>query len=350
MASPSVTYTFTNSTTADATQVTQNFTDVINGITDGTKDLSISALTCAGNASFNGNVTLGNASGDDVTFTGSLASTIPIKTHNSYDIGSITTLGLRAIYFASSSATKTAKLQGPASSSDVTLTLPAVTGTLRLYTMPTVQRFTSGSGTYTTPANVKHLRIKIVGGGGQGGGSGGGTPGTGETGADSTWKVAGGAAFVTASGGVGGPISGPGGAGGAISIGGAAVAITSVVGGYGGSPQNTSGIAFYCCGGNGGASPFGGEGGGTAFASSPIAGAANTGSGGGGAGIDSASGQYAGGGGGAGGYGEFWISGPSATYDYVVGAGGSAAGAAGTSGRAGAAGGSGVIIVEEYYG
>ncbi len=68
MAAPSYTYTLTNGTTADASQVQQNFTDIRNGVTDSTKDLSISALTCAGSVTFNGNVTLGNASGDDITF------------------------------------------------------------------------------------------------------------------------------------------------------------------------------------------------------------------------------------------------------------------------------------------
>lgn len=132
MPAPSITYTFSNSTTADATQVNQNFTDLINGMSDGTKDFSISALTCAGVVTLNGNTTIGNASSDDLTITASLASTINIKTHNSYDIGTVTSKGLRAIYFASSSATNTAKLQGPAISSDVTHTLPTATGTLAL--------------------------------------------------------------------------------------------------------------------------------------------------------------------------------------------------------------------------
>lgn len=97
MANPSVTYTFTNSTTADGTQVSQNFIDLINAMTDGTKSFSIDALTVAGAALFNGAVTLGNASGDDITHTGSLASAIPVKTDNSYDIGD-TTHGLRVVH------------------------------------------------------------------------------------------------------------------------------------------------------------------------------------------------------------------------------------------------------------
>ena len=91
MAAPSLTYTLTNGTTADASQVQQNFSDLLNGITDGTKDLSISALTCAGTATLNGHVNLGNSSADDLSITASLASTLPIKTTNT----SVTTISVR---------------------------------------------------------------------------------------------------------------------------------------------------------------------------------------------------------------------------------------------------------------
>lgn len=90
MAAPSVTYEFQNDTTADANQVNQNFSDIINGITDGTKDLSISALTCAGAVAFNGTVTLGNATADDVVFNGYVASTILPKTASTYSLGDST--------------------------------------------------------------------------------------------------------------------------------------------------------------------------------------------------------------------------------------------------------------------
>lgn len=127
MASPSVTYTFSNSTVADATQVNQNFTDIINGVTDGTKDLSISALTAAGNVNFNGNTTIGNSSGDDLTITASLASSVAIKTTNTYDIGT-SSLGLRAIYFGANS--QTVNIKGSASMSATwTFTLPVSAGT-----------------------------------------------------------------------------------------------------------------------------------------------------------------------------------------------------------------------------
>ncbi len=125
MTSPSVTYTLSNGATADASQVNQNYTDIINGITDGTKDLSISALTCAGTATLNGHVNLGNASADDLTITASLASTIAIKTTNTYNIGSAT-LGLAGIYFGTGS-TQTARVVAASSfAGALTYTLPDV--------------------------------------------------------------------------------------------------------------------------------------------------------------------------------------------------------------------------------
>ncbi len=126
MTSPSLTYSLSNGATADASQVMQNFNDIVNGITDGTKDLSISALTCAGTATLNGSVNLGNASSDDLTITASLAGTIPIKTTATYDIGSAT-LGLAGIYFGANS--QTVRVVGSASMSATwTLTLPTSAG------------------------------------------------------------------------------------------------------------------------------------------------------------------------------------------------------------------------------
>lgn len=128
MASPSVTHTLSNGSVIDAGQLNTNFTDIINSLTDATKDLSISALTCAGNVSMNGNVTIGNATGDDVTITGSLASTIPIKTTYSYNIGSAT-LGLAKIYFgADDSSANTTYLEAGTPSSSFGLKLPDADG------------------------------------------------------------------------------------------------------------------------------------------------------------------------------------------------------------------------------
>lgn len=123
MAAPSLTYTLTNGTTADASQVQQNFTDLLNGYTDGTKDLSISALTCAGTATLNGHVNLGNSSADDLTITASLASDIAVKTTGTYNIGGAST-GLLSIYLAASADADTARIVAAAHSADRTYTIP----------------------------------------------------------------------------------------------------------------------------------------------------------------------------------------------------------------------------------
>ena len=88
MAYPSVTYTFANDTTADAAEVNTNFTDLINGFSDGTKDLNMNAGTFAGAVTFNGNVTVGNATTDDLVVTSRLASDLIPKTDSTYDLGS----------------------------------------------------------------------------------------------------------------------------------------------------------------------------------------------------------------------------------------------------------------------
>ncbi len=124
MATIAVTYTFSNSTTADATQVNHNFQDIIDGTSDGTKSFVISALTCGSTATFNGNVLLGDASADDIQFNGSLATSIPIKTTATYDFGS-STKGLLSIYLGNS--TFTTRLQTGATAS-YTLKLPPTAG------------------------------------------------------------------------------------------------------------------------------------------------------------------------------------------------------------------------------
>ncbi len=123
MSSPSYTYTLTNGNTADASQVTQNFNDILNGVTDGTKDLNINALTVAGTATLNGAINLGNAAGDDITITGSLASSLAIKTNNAFDIGAAT-LGLRKLYLGNGGAGATCDI------------ISASHATTREYTVP----------------------------------------------------------------------------------------------------------------------------------------------------------------------------------------------------------------------
>src|SRR5262245_13968396 len=54
-------------------------------------------------------------------------------------------------------------------------------------TFPTTQVFTSGSGTYTRPANCQRIEVRMVGGGGGGNGSGQGSGGLGGAGGNTTF-------------------------------------------------------------------------------------------------------------------------------------------------------------------
>lgn len=209
---------------------------------------------------------------------------------------------------------------------------------------PTVQRFTSGSGTYTLPTNPRPTWIKVlmVGGGGGGAGSGTASGGNGGSGNASTF----GSSFLTANGGAGAVYTGAGGGGGTATIGSGAVGATLQ-----GSPGTSSGYAAGGAaigGGLGGSSALGGGGQGGNATGAGTAGTANTGAGGGGGGSGTTATSFGGAGGGGGGYVEAIVMNPAASYAFTVGTGG-AGGIAGTSGVAGGAGGSGVIIVEEYY-
>lgn len=154
MAYPSVTYTFSNSTTADATQVNQNFADLINGLSDGTNDLSIAALTVAGTATLNGAVNIGNATSDDLTITGYLASSFIPKTNQTYDIGTAD-LGLRALYLGVASAgALTAKVIASASiAADRIYTMPEA-GTDASFVMTAGTQTISGAKTFDTAGNA----------------------------------------------------------------------------------------------------------------------------------------------------------------------------------------------------
>ena len=213
---------------------------------------------------------------------------------------------------------------------------------LQTATAPTVQSFTSGSGTYTTPANVLYIEVELVGSGGGGGGSGTGAPTSGGAGGNTTF----GSTIVVGNGGGGGvnSVTGSnGGDGGTASLSGASG--LAIAGGYG-SAGGTAIAATNVLGGFGGASAFGGAGGSNTV--SGVGQAGKTNSGGGGGGAYSAAGGNGAGAGGAGGYAKAFIFTPSATYAYAVGAAGTA-GADGTAGYAGGAGGSGLIVVREFY-
>lgn len=212
---------------------------------------------------------------------------------------------------------------------------------------PTIQMFGSGSGTYTTPAGVAYIRVRMVGGGG-GGGGGGGSAGAGTGGGATTF----GTSLLTCGGGAGGSgNSGPGGTGGAATVNSPAVG-TGINGG-GGDPSislQTGAITYYNFGGTGAASFFGGAGRGGDPNAAGAPAAVNSGSGGGGGGTGLIANQAGGAGGGAGAYVEAIISAPSlaSSYAYAVGSGGNG-GTAGGSSFDGGAGGSGYIEVTEFY-
>lgn len=97
------------------------------------------------------------------------------------------------------------------------MSLTKVKNTNADFQPPTIQKFTSGSGTYTTPANVKWIRVRMVGGGGAETGS----AGTGGTGGTTTF----GSSLLTCTGGDGGAggVNGAdGGAGGSAGVNGTA--------------------------------------------------------------------------------------------------------------------------------
>jgi hypothetical protein len=194
----------------------------------------------------------------------------------------------------------------------------------------TRQVFTSGSGTYTTPAGATRINLRMVGGGGGGGGVGTANQTAGGAGGDTTFST------LTASGG--------GASAGAVGTGtNGDINISGTLGG-GASTGN-----FDVPGGDGGGTPFGGGApGGAAAGQAGKAAPSNSGAGGGGGGGSSGGTYGSAAGGSSGGYVEKLITSPAATYAYAVGAAGTAGGA-GTGGNAGGAGGSGLVIVDEYY-
>lgn len=210
-------------------------------------------------------------------------------------------------------------------------------------TLPTVQIFTSGSGTYTLPTNAKLIRVRMVGGGGGGSGSGSAGGTAAGDGGDTTFGT------LTAGKGLKGVWNAGGSAGGSVTIGAGWTDVASSAGaGSFGFMQVASG-GNLAPGGAPGASRLAGMQPLNPYSSAGAAGGTNTGNGGQGGGGNNAAGSDAGTGGSSGAYVEAITSGaPSSTYSYAVGAGGTAGGA-GTSGLAGGAGGSGKIIVEEYY-
>jgi hypothetical protein len=214
-------------------------------------------------------------------------------------------------------------------------------------TLPTKQVFTSGSGTYTTPANVLWIEIHMIGGGAGGAGSGNSGISNGGNGGDTCWNTTGAACTTPvyqAGGGHGG--TGDGGNGGTIA--GTGACDWQVVGGAGGGGMNSISGTTGTPGGIGGASSLGAAGK-PVFFGNGGAGGANSGAGGAGGGNSSAATNESGGGGGSGATCHVIINTPAASYTYAVGAAGSL-GTGSTNGSNGGAGSTGLITVYEHYG
>jgi len=225
----------------------------------------------------------------------------------------------------------------PSATSLVTMSTSGTIATVP-YHIPTIQKFTTGSGTYTLPTSPSPLYIivEMVGGGGGGGAV---TTNDGQTATASTF----GAGLLSAGGGAGGQFGGgSGGTGGASSLG--AASGIAVTGGSGGAGSTNASANASIPGGHGGSSAFGGAAAGGRSGGAGNSAPANSGGGGGGA--AGSNGVNGGAGGGSGGYVKALITSPSSTYAYVVGSKG-IGGAAGSV--AGGDGADGQIIVFEFY-
>jgi hypothetical protein len=196
-------------------------------------------------------------------------------------------------------------------------------------TIETIQKFTSGSGTYTTPTNALYIKIRMIGGGGGGGGSGT-APGTGTDGTQTTIST-----LIAGKGTRGGASAVDASSGGDINFEGTSSARAQNVGTSGAGAPGVAGVF----GGPGRGGTTGGAGGNAST---------NTGSGGGGAGTTVTANP--GNGGGAGGYVEKIFSGASlfVTAAYTVGSKGTG-GTAGGGGFVGGDGADGIIVIEEFY-
>lgn len=212
-------------------------------------------------------------------------------------------------------------------------TIGSVTPSLLSGNAPQITVYTSGSGTYTTPAYAKAIQVRMVGAGGGGGAS---STNSGASGGNTTFGS------LTASGGSGGGNWSAGGSGGSAS--GGDINIQGGGGASGGTGTTSGSI-----GGQGGNSAFGGGGAGAQPNAAGQSGATNSGGGGSGGNNSYPSGASGassiGAGGGAGGYVEKIYTSPSATYSYAVGSGGTG----GSGAQGGGNGGSGVIIVTAYF-
>ena len=222
-------------------------------------------------------------------------------------------------------------LESPATNTNRTLVLPDAAGTLALSVAPQVTVYTSGSGTYTTPANTNYIVVQCLGAGGGGGGSGGSTgAGSGGNGGNAGNTTINGTLIVAGGGG--------GGAGGEGSI-----------GMYGGNAGSAAGTANILVNGQRGTANGDYNNGGSAYTAGGVGGASAFGRGGGDAGGSVGTSVVRGTGGGGGAYCSSLISSPAASYTYAVAAAGTAGSAGTNSGVAGQAGVAGLVIFTAYF-
>lgn len=158
MAAPSVTYTFSNGTTADASEVNQNFSDIISGITDGTEDLTISALTCQGTITANSTINKVTITppttsatitvADGKTFTCSNTLTFSGTDSSSVAFGAGGTVTYTSNTLAVFAATTSSQLAGVISDetgsgalvfgTSPTIATPSITGTITVSSTPRI--------------------------------------------------------------------------------------------------------------------------------------------------------------------------------------------------------------------
>jgi len=291
--------------------------------TDASKNVVSNTITGTGNVVMSASPTLSGTIAGTPTFSSAITfTTAPILSSTTASKPLATDASKNIITSPVTGTGSTVVLSASPSISSPNITTAAVS----------ITNYTSGSGTYTVPAGVKWLRVRLIGGGGGGGGgqTGGGAT-IGGNGGNTTFGAS------TANGGGGGCVStaiwnSPAGGLYTIGAGMSGLGLKGMTGNVGTSNyQNAAG------GGFGGG--YGGDG-----THAPLAGDTNSG-GGGGNGYPGNN-SFASCGGGSGGFIDGIITSPAVSYAYSVGAAGTAGGG---NTYPGAAGGSGVIIIEEHY-